>query len=240
METPQETAQTKPTKPVHTTRKHYFITAGLVLVAVVVTAFIYNSQLTSLRAQLTSSGAANKVLSEDKAELTAKNKKLSAAAKAQQEGVSEVDDSSQNAASSETEVKTDKPAAKPVTVTTAAGELTVVRLKKTSITEFANPTENPMPSGDVLALYVIIKNTSGGTQHYNTHDFTAVTDNGEAIKSRLYAPSAQKAWYGNDLVNGGSKEVALLYGTDINIVSLEWTAPGGTDTVTVPVPAVEE
>jgi hypothetical protein len=238
METPPETTQTKPAKHLHSTRKHYFITAGVVLVAVVVTAFIYNSQLTSLRAQLNSSGAANKALAEDKAELAAKNKKLSAAAKAQQEGVSEVDDSSQS--SVETEVKTDKPAAKPVTVTTTAGELTVVKLKKTSITEFANPTENPMPSGDVLALYVIIKNTSGATQHYDIGDFTAVTDNGEAIRSRLYAPSAQKAWYGSDLVNGGSKEIALLYGTDIKIVSLEWKAPGGTETITVPVPAVEE
>jgi hypothetical protein len=115
----------------------------------------------------------------------------------------------------------------------------IVSFKKGRIEDFVGPNDQYHPTGDILVLTVNIKNTSGETRNYSQWDFKAITPNGEALDSRMYLPAASLTWNNSDLVDGGSKDVPLIYAPDAEIVSLQWKAPGGTATITSPVPGLE-
>ncbi len=226
------------TQPGHKNRKYLLITAVTVIVAVVITAFIYHRQVASLKTKLDSANAAAASLTKQKTDLTAKNNNLTSATKALQEQVSNSDGALQATDIAGTGAGSEKDV--PVQVPKPAGEMEIVQFRKGKIEEFVGPNDQYHPTGDILILYVKIKNTSGITHNYSQWDFKAITANGEAIDSRMYLPAASLTWNNSDLVDGGSKEVPLIYPVDTNIVSLQWKVPGGTTTLTAPVPAVEE
>ncbi len=242
MESTQQNSLVLPKKK----RTKQYVYRGAVLVSFVALAGLCLTQhhsVNSLNAKISGLNAQNKSLNGDKTKLNAQASNLSNAVKLLQGqltlNVTNASGTTAPITSNDVAGSENDPTAaanKPK----AAGELTVTAVKDEPGTAFSAPGEVPL-SGTVRAVYLTIKNTSGALQEYDWTQFKIVTDNGEALDPRVYpGPSGQKVWNNSKLVDGGSQNIVLLFGTDKNLVSVAWTAPGGTATINAALPAPQQ
>ena len=191
-------------------------------------------QIASLNSRLAALTNQNSSLSKDKTNLSDQNSNLSKVVEAQK---AQLDVQTAHPISTIPSQSSTLDTPGNSSASKAAGKFVITSVKNTNASDFSTPGEVAL-SGTVHVIYLTITNLTNANQMYTALDFKAITTSGGVITPQVYpGPAGQGVWNNSTLAPGGSKDVFLLFGQDVDITTLEWTAPGGSDTYLAPIPS---
>ena len=127
-----------------------------------------------------------------------------------------------------------------ITAAELAGSISITSFAREALTVAATDTK-PQTSYDHLAVHATIKNLTGSNQFYTLDNFSAVTTAGAIVRPESFGPGIeQPIWNSSTLVPEGHQDVVVYFEIGQSLATLNWTAPGGTEIITVPLPPLKQ